>query len=256
MASDNTKEATSFLQAAVDEGLHSTPTKLNRYVTWLFDRVAFEGISMLDVGGGTGLFSLYASFMGANDVTILEPGLAGSDQAALTRFNRLEDRLDLHPVLSALPFQDYQADGQTFDLILLHNSVNHLDEDACTQIGHDADARAQYGALFAKLATLAKPNATIILTDATSSNFWPLVHLTNPFARTIEWHKHQPPAVWQAMLEQQGFSQARLRWSTFNTLGTPGRRLLGNRVASYFLNGHFALEMRLTNSPKESGNQA
>jgi hypothetical protein len=60
----------------------------------------------------------------------------------------------------------------------------------------------------------------------------------------IEWEKHQAPGVWVRLLEEVGFAQPRLRWSSFNRLRGTGRALLGNPVAAYFLTSHFCLQMR------------
>jgi hypothetical protein len=140
--------------------------------------------------------------------------------------------------------QQFDPDRAKFDVLLLHNSVNHLDESACMALGDDDNAWQTYLAIFEKLRDLAAPGATLILADCSRHNFFGLVGMRNPFARSIEWQKHQPPEIWIRLLERCGFANPRLSWTTFNSLGSLGRVALGNRLAAYFLMSHFRLSMR------------
>jgi hypothetical protein len=68
--------------------------------------------------------------------------------------------------------------------------------------------------------------------------------MRNPFAPSVEWEKHQHPRVWAELLAESGFHSPRIRWSTLNTLRTPGRVVLGNRVGAYCCESTFTLTMR------------
>ncbi len=61
---------------------------------------------------------------------------------------------------------------------------------------------------------------------------------------TIEWHKHQSPKLWAALVAEAGFAESRIGWTSFNRLGNPGKLLLGNKLAAYFLTSHFCLKVR------------
>lgn len=223
--------------------LSSSKENLRFYLNYLFQDVSFIGKSMLDIGGGSGLYSFYGAIMGAKEVVCLEPELEGSTKGVLHRSKQLSASLSLSNVsLQPVRFQDFDADDQTFDIILLHNSINHLDEEAYIKLQYDDDARKRYKAILQKLSKVAAPGAKLIITDCSRHNLFASLGIRNPFAPTIEWHKHHSPEFWSSMLLNYGFVNPRVRWTSFSNLRRIGR-VFGNRFASYFLTSHFVLVM-------------
>lgn len=214
------------------------------YVNYLFDGIDFRGKMMLDIGGGNGTFSFYAACAGAEKVICLEPEVAGSSTGMRAAFQQTAAFLDQRKVqLVPHCLQDYEAGDGLFDIILLHASINHLNESACISLPRDREAQSSYKQLFGKLASLARPGATLLVVDCAQRNLFADLHMKNPFMPMIEWHKHQSPQLWAELLAQAGFSNATIRWNSFNTLRTPGRLLLGNRAAAYCLASVFCLTM-------------
>jgi SAM-dependent methyltransferase len=233
-----------YYDSIVEAGYYPSKKNVRFYMEYVFEGVPLEGVSMLDIGGGSGMFSFYAAASGADRVVCLEPAAAGSDSKVLDRFNALSSRLGRPESveLRAETFQEFSSPG-TFDVILLHNSVNHLDEEACMTLGRNIHSVKRYKKIFAELHGLCKPGGKIVVADCARYNFFAFFNLRNPFNPNIEWHKHQSPSLWAKLLEQVGFTEPRIRWTSFNSLGALGRRLLGNRVAAYFLQSHFVLTM-------------
>ena len=234
-----------YLDIATKMGIYShSKEDLRFYLNYLFQRISFNGKSMLDIGGGSGLYSFYGSIRGAEEVICLEPELEGSTKDTLDSFKQLSASLLLRNViLLRTTFQEYDPGDKTFDIILLHDSINHLDEEACMKLQHNNDAKNRYKAIFKKLSRLASPGAIIIITDCSPNNFFALLGVPNPFAPKIEWHKHQSPEYWNNMLSNYGFVNPKIRWTSFSFLRKIGRFLLGNRFASYLLNSYFCLTM-------------
>lgn len=214
------------------------------YVNYLFEGVDFRGKTMLDVGGGDGMLSFYAACAGAAEVVCLEPEIAGSATGMNAAFQRTSSFLG-HANVQLLPdrLHDYKCSDSSFDIILLHASINHLDEDACIRLRRDRDAQSSYERLFGKLASLARPGAVLLVVDCAQRNLFGDLHIANPFAPMIEWRKHQSPKLWARLLAHAGFVNPAIRWSSFNTLRTAGRLLLGNPVAAYCLTSVFCLRM-------------
>jgi len=211
---------------------------------WLFDAVELQDRTMLDIGAGDGRYSFYAACAGAKRVVSLEPEGEGSRTGMQDGFERARSLLGLqHVEFEAKRLQDYEARGATFDIVLLHSSINHLDEPACIRLPDDPAARETYRSLFGKLAALSAPGGTLIVTDCSNENLFARLGIKNPVAPTIEWHKHQKPEFWAGMLAEAGFASPRIRWMSFNTLRSAGRRLLGNRPAAYCLTSAFCLTM-------------
>jgi hypothetical protein len=161
-------------------------------------------------------------------------------------FKRTASSLDLDQAkVQLLPhrLQDYESGDGSFDILLLHASINHLDEGACIHLRRDREAQSSYEQSFGKLAALVRPGAKLLVVDCAQRNLFADVHITNPFMPMIEWHKHQSPKLWARLLAQAGFVNPIIRSNSFNTLRTGGRLLLGNRIAAYCLTSVFCLTM-------------
>ena len=233
-----------YLSAVIKEGLYPNRGNLQFHLKTLFKNIALENGRVLDIGGGSGLHSFYAACMGAKEVVCLEPETEGSRSgmgAKLRKLGRIlgGDHVRFEPVT----FQAFEPMGRQFDVILLHNSINHLDETACINLLNSEKSTAIYMDIFSKLSSLASGGSKLIVCDCSRYNFFALLGIRNPFAPTIEWHKHQAPEVWVDLLSQVGFVNPRLRWTSFNTLRSPGRTLLGNKLLSYFLRSDFRFTM-------------
>lgn len=233
-----------YFAVVEQEDLYSSPDNLRFYLDYLFEGVRFPGKAMLDIGGGSGLFSFYAGCMGAKTVVCLEPEAEGAGQGVINKFQKFSRYLSLDQVkLVPITLQKFDPASQKFDIILLHNSINHLDESACMSLEHDSQALSTYKALLHKISSMASRGAKIIVADCSRYNFFALLHLKNPIAPAIEWHKHQPPELWARLLSDCGFVNPKIRWTSLNRLRSAGRLFLGNRVVSFFLRSHFVLTM-------------
>lgn len=235
-----------YVAAVVQEGLWSSESALRRYLHWLFNGVPLAGRRILDIGGGTGLLSFYAAAHGANEVVCLEPEADGVSVGTNQHFTRLKRTLGVDRVrFVADTFQDFDADPGSFDVALLHNSINHLNERATIHLQTDVPSRQAYSNLFGSLATLLAPGGHVLIADCARTNLFPLLRIPHPISRTIEWHKHQDPEVWAGLLEAAGFCDGAISWSSYNRLGRFGWALLANRVGAFVSTGHFRLLMRL-----------
>ena len=233
-----------YLSIVIEEGSYPNRGNLQYHLKTLFKDIALENKRVLDIGGGSGLHSFYAACMGAKEIVCLEPETEGSRFGMGAKFRKLGGILGYDQVrFESVTFQAFEPMGKQFDIILLHNSINHLDETACINLLNDEASKAIYMDIFSKLSALASSGAKLIICDCSRYNFFALFKIRNPFAPTIEWHKHQAPAIWVDLLSQVGFVNPRVRWTTFNTLRSPGRVLLGNRLLSYFLRSDFCFTM-------------
>lgn len=221
----------------------------------LFAGVELSGHSVLDIGAGDGAASLYAACCGASRVVSLEPEADGSRTNVRTRFEESRVRVGAQQVeLRAERLQEFDAKGERFDVLLAKASINHLDEDACMRLHTDPDARARYLVILRTLAELSCPGGALVIADCARSNVFATLGRRNPLKPTIEWGKHQSPTLWAELLSQVGFEHPRIRWTTLNTLRSPGQYLLGNRVCAYFLTGTFVLTMsRVQVEPEPAG---
>ena len=238
------QETDLYLNTVVQEGLHLDKGKLRFQMNTLFRGIDFKDKSVLDIGGGFGLYSFYAASRGAKNVVCLEPEAEGSSSGTINKFQRLHRLLDCNQVqFKPVTLQALEPAAETFDVILLHNSINHLDETACINLLRESKAKSIYRKIFSEIDALSNQGAKLIICDCSRYNFFALLRIRNPFAPTIEWSKHQAPEVWANLLGEAGFVNPKIRWSSFNKLRHWGRVLLGNRLMAYFLTSHFCLTM-------------
>lgn len=237
-----------YFQVIEKNKLYSSAKRLKYYLkSVLFDEVDFSGKTMLDVGGGNGLFSFYGAFNGASKIVVMEPEMDGSTAGFGDQFNEMHKLFGSPSNIefSSEFLQTYDDKGVKFDIILMNNSINHLDEDACEALPLDMQAEKKYLTVLNDLASICSENATVIITDVSRYNFFQKFNLTNPFVPSIEWHKHNEPKVWVNLLTQAGFSKPKVKWLSLNAFGSIGSILLGNKFASYFFHSFFYIKMNL-----------
>lgn len=238
------KRIEDYVDIMVAQGLFSNKGNLQFQLDSTFGGTDFKNKRVLDIGGGFGLYSFYAALRGAREVVCLEPEGEGSSSSAIQEFQRLRTLLECDNVeLKPTTIQGFDATGELFDVILLYNSINHLDEAACISLLKEPRSRDIYRELVSKIYSLANKDAKLIVCDCSRYNFFGLLNIRNPIAPTIEWHKHQAPEVWAGLLGEAGFKNPRIRWSSLNRLRNAGRILVGNKLMSYFLTSHFCLTM-------------
>ncbi len=221
------------------------PPRYLTYVQRLFDGVPLAGRRVLDVGGGSGLISFYAGVRGAA-VVCLEPGAEGSNPAMDAAYRRLDERLggSVDVRLDRTTLQELEPASAAFDVLVLHNSVNHLDERACAGLPREPAARRTFVRLFSSLRRMSRPGGDMIVSDCARLNLFGLLHVRNPFVPDIEWHLHQQPRVWAQLLAEAGFLESRIRWNPMTRAGRAGELVLANRLGAFVTQSHFTLNAR------------
>jgi SAM-dependent methyltransferase len=244
MTASPTADTALFGQLAMRHAGYKSPERALFRARQTFEHLDLAGKSLLEIGAGPGVFSAYAVVMGARWVAALEPEAAGSARGAAAAIRLMQQGLGAANFeVRSETIQDYDSQGRLFDLVLLYNSVNHLDEHACATLLESEASKEAYRAVFGRVARLMTPGARLVIADCSRHNFFPMLGLKNPLARSIEWHKHQTPCTWDELLRPLGFARERLTWYSYYPLRHFGR-MLANRAASFFINSHFRLVLR------------
>lgn len=213
---------------------------LNAYLEGLFKEIVLNERTVLDIGAGAGIYSCYMAMNGAREVVSLEPEIEGSKNNYISNFEKLKKGLDLNNVfLKPVTFQSFENEDKKFNTILLHYSINHLDENACINLKKSSEAQKIYEEIFNKLYLISNNDANIIIADCSNKNFFNSLGIKNPFVPAIEWHKHQSPEEWIKILEKVGFKNFRIEWVAPWQLGKVGNFFLGNKICSFFIHSHF-----------------
>lgn len=228
-------------------GGRKTPEHIQYNCKQAFGNINITGKSILEIGAGEGILSAYATRF-AKHVTAIEPEGAGSTEGYSAIIKNLKE------VLAAPNFelfqdvvQNYDCGERKYDIVLMYNSVNHLDESMCEQLDVSSKARNAYRGIFEHISNMMLPGAKLIICDCSRYNFFQMIHMKHPITPQIEWKKHQTPEAWVNVLESLGFVKEKLSW----TVAYPLRKfslLLSNRTAAFFLFSHFRLILSGFNS--------
>lgn len=237
-----------FLKIGSELGIWNRGYDFPRACRAIFNDVDLEGKSLLEIGCGKGIVSLWASLHGASRVVGLEPLEAGAfdTQKCFSDFNRFVQDLNLQNAeIQPVRLQDYSAPANSFDIVLSIASINHLDEENCIRLQDSADAIDAYKKVFDHIYSILRPGGTLIVLDAARRNVFGDFGLKNPLVPNIEWHKHQQPTFWAELLSRSGFADPKTSWPT----GRYSRYLriyTMPKFLSYFGSSSFRLEMRST----------
>jgi SAM-dependent methyltransferase len=210
---------------------------------FLFRGIEFDGKRVLEVGCGSGAWALWAGINGARYVIGIEPEADGSSSHVLDRFQQSIRTLGLEERVFAADYLLHELpwDTEKFDVIVMYNVINHLDEDSVVKMHKDTNAFDRYVSAVRDLKERVAPGGWVIVADCTRDNFWPRIGMKSPLAPNIDWDKHQHPEEWIKVFESAGFQTEDLRWSPLQ----PFMRTTGNRLVQYFTASHFVLRFRV-----------
>jgi SAM-dependent methyltransferase len=237
-----------FLKKVVDFNLFYKKRRFNKtiyiqkHLDYVFKDIELKGKKLLDVGGGAGLLALYGAFKGASKSVCIEPESDGSTVGFRNVFDNFKRESGIETDSENLneTFQSYCVKtSEKFDVVVFHNSINHLNEPACEKLLEDTKAQISYIEIFNQLYDHLTDNGVVIILDCGRHNFFNDCGLKSPFATSIEWNKHQDPKTWIELMKKSKFSNFKEVWSSHEALGKVGALLLGNRFFSYFLFSHF-----------------
>ena len=217
---------------------------LDRYrarADFLFKGISLQGSRVLEIGCGAGAWSLWAAVRGASSVLGLEPEAEGSGRGTAQIFAdtvktlNLQDRVSI----SSLYLQELKT-KERFDIVVLYDVINHLDESAVVSLHCDPRSQKRFHEIAQQLFSLTAPGGFLLIADCARSNFWKSLSLESPLARSIEWEKHQNPSVWIQLFKNIGYQTVDLRWSPLYPFGA----LSSNWLMQYMTSSHFVLRLR------------
>ena len=241
-------DLTAFIDFLIENNLTSK-NKFNKkflfenfkyYLTNSFNSISFKNKNVLDIGGGNGIYSFYAKLSGAKHVVCLEPSLDGSENHNLNYFNQIKNKFDFkNIVFENNTIQNFKTD-KLFDLVILKDSINHLDEESCINLKLSEIYKKKYINILKIIYNLMTNNSTIYISDCSSKNFFSDLGISNPFVGEIEWFKHQEPEEWIKLIKMSNFKFNALNWSSLNSLKFIDP-LNNTKIISYFTSSNFRI---------------
>jgi SAM-dependent methyltransferase len=222
---------------------YKTPARYIARAKFIFDTLELKNKRVLDVGCGKGGLLAWVALQGAAFVLGLEPEEDGVVDGSYTTLERVISTLSLDTVEISRSTLNGYSFSQPFDIVILYNVINHLNEHAVVDLHSNPDSHNIFIGIAKKIRSLMADNGVLILADAARSNLWGDLGIKSPFARTLEWRKHQNPAIWRALFENIGFRTLDLRWSQHYLLG----KWPSNFLMRYVTSSHFVMRFILDN---------
>jgi SAM-dependent methyltransferase len=231
-----------------EQKIYSSYEKLSYRLSQLFKNIPIKEKRILEIGAGSGVASCFLGALGASKVIGLEPEGDGSSKGMAKIFQRIIKDLNLKNVYySPLKFQEFKAQDRSFDIILLNDSINHLDEKACRYLHIKKNSCLIYLDLFRKMNLILDYGGYLVISDCARSNIFNIpakLHLfKNPVAPTINWDIHQNPKIWIRLLKKAQFNKFEVDYYIPYKL-RQFSRLLNNFIWAYFTTSMFIVRCR------------
>ena len=207
---------------------------------YIFKNVDLKGKTIADIGGGNGVASFYALTADTQcECWIVDPIIEGSNETMLAQYDSMAKTIGMSRIHFHKDLIETLEAPLKFDIILMHNSINHIGEDIIEEAKIDERRYAEFVDRLKPIIDRLDPGGTIIVSDCGTKNFWDRVGLKSPLAPTIEWSLHGEPEFWQKMLESLDCIHVKTNWTTRREFGKLGKLFLANRFMSYFTTRHF-----------------
>jgi SAM-dependent methyltransferase len=208
---------------------------------FIFGGLQLKGTRVLEIGCGSGAFCFWLALNGVEYVLGLEPEADGCIAGSIKKFNEIQAGLNLNNVEFKESFlENLSMPKKPYNMIVMLNVINHLDENAVQKLHWDEKARIEYIDMLKNLKRFISKDGFLIVADCGRKNFWNNLGLKSPFIPAIEWNKHQDPDLWINLFKRAGFELYDFRWSNIYPLGF----LSSNRVVQYLTMSHFTLRFK------------
>jgi SAM-dependent methyltransferase len=234
-----------FARMLADDG-HDNLDGFLHEAAHCFDGVPLENRTVLEIGSGKGLMTMYVAMRGAAHIVSMEPEMIGSRSGMIALQRQRLARLGIESV-EFLPadFNAWAPGGRTFDIVLSRAAINHLyasDRHAL----YDEPTYRGYVAVAKKMHDLTAPGGVALITDACRYAFFTAVRdlgVRRPWewGRTgIDWRHHQNPRTWRRIFLDAGFSRVEVHYPVpFRLRALKG--MVDTAIGNFFLQGLFIL---------------
>lgn len=233
-----------FKQVASLSGLRRISNLDCYFRDQVFNGVDTENKKLIDIGGGNGLASIWSLMEGGcKEALVVDPLSDGSNSFMFEQFQSMKTASGVDGRLQFFigKLSDLNSERNNFDIALMHNSVNHINEKMTPLLMVSERAREAFLNEFKSIRSRMTDNGILIISDCSNRNFFGDMGIKNPIAPTINWTVHQSPNVWSPLIEASGFKHLKTTWTTRRELGRVGHAILGNKVGAYLTNSHFAM---------------
>ena len=237
--------ANKFHQFLSEDG-HDNVPGYNYQKSQMFRGIDLKGKRLLDIGSGRGLTAIWALEQGCEFVSSMEPEEAGSRNGMIDlqrdRFNACGHS---NYKFLTCTFQEFDNQGDTFDVIVSNASINHIHESQKNAM-KDAETYGIFVDIAKRIHALLNPGGVAVVTDACRNSAFGIAKslgLPNRFClgrKTIDPLIHQDGSVWKRIFRDAGFSRIELSYPIPYRLRLL-EPALNNAFVNFFLMSRFIL---------------
>ena len=210
------------------------------FKNYIFKNINLNNKKILDIGGGNGIASFYALSASPNcKAWVVDPIVEGSNTLMINQFNNLSKNFDSNQIYFHKDFINTLQEPKEFDIVVMHNSINHIGEDIIKDVKTNHKSYDKYINRIKEILERLSKKGILIITDCGRRNFFGDLGFKNPLAPSIEWETHCEPDLWRTMIERIGLYHIKTEWTSRREFGYFGKILFANRLCSFFLNSHF-----------------
>lgn len=230
-----------FFNVCTEIGVSSSIKNSKFQLGQIFNSIPLKNKNILDVGGGSGYVSFYCKIKGGRDVVCLEPEDEGSNNEKNNSYEILNDRIDYDIEYLDKRIEDYNT-KKKFDLIILHNSINHLVDGNTKDLSSNDISKIKMMNTIEKISSLAADGCLLLIVDNSGYHFFQKLGFErHPLIPHVGFHDHESPDFWISYFKKFDFKFAKMDWITPNPMGYFGKVLFNSSYASYL----FGLPFRL-----------
>ena len=227
------------------EDNHNKPVAFYHSMDEMFRGVNLSGATILDVGSGRGLTSIFMALRSAKRIVSMEPELDGSNLGVIQLQESRLNNLELENVEILTDDFNETKISEKFDVLVSNASINHIKESENHAL-QDLKTYDSFCEIANRFSGLLKPGGVAVVTDACRYAFFPFARRMGLpkrfclYGKNINYKIHQNPNVWRRIFLDSGFKKVEIDYPVPFRLRSY-QRFLNNSISNFFLRGCFIL---------------
>ena len=143
------------------------------FSSYIYKDINLDGKKILDIGGGNGLASFHALDNSSScSAWVVDPIAEGSNELMFEQYESMKKNYDPGRINFHRDYVDTLLEPNTFDIIVMHNTINHIGEDILEDINNSSEAYAEYVSRLKTILDRLSSDGTLIVADCGSKNFF------------------------------------------------------------------------------------
>ena len=142
------------------------------FSNYIYKDLDLDGKKILDIGGGNGIASFYALNLSPDcSAWVVDPIVEGSNNLMFEQYDSMKQNYDAERINFHRDYVDTLLDPNAFDIIVMHNTINHIGEDILKDISCNNEAYSEYVSRLKTILDRLSSDGVLIVSDCGSRVF-------------------------------------------------------------------------------------